>query len=88
MIIKNTVACAVLIFIITTAHGQKVDSLKRLLSSQTDANKIAILYQLSWEHINVDNKQALSFALEAYNLSIESRDSFRTSGFTLTHQYV
>ena len=45
MIIKKIVACAVLVFIITTAHGEKIDSLKRLLSFQTDANKIDIVLE-------------------------------------------
>lgn len=42
MIIKNIVACATLIFIITTTHGQKIHPLKRLLNSVRNADKMQI----------------------------------------------
>jgi tetratricopeptide (TPR) repeat protein len=75
MIIKNMLTSMVLIFMITGAKSQKIDSLKALLESQQNRDRIETLYQLSWELILVDKKQALVFALDGYNLAVQLNDS-------------
>ena len=77
MTIRNTVACVLLFFAITAANSQKIDSLKALLNSTNGADRIDLLFQLSSEHIRSSNRQAMSFALYGYALSLKCKDSLQ-----------
>jgi signal transduction histidine kinase len=55
----------------------KVDSLENALSSASGVKKIDVLYQITYELIDVDNNKALEFANEGYTLAMASGDSLR-----------
>lgn len=62
----------------TGSHGQNsknIDSLQTVLAATFGSNRIEPLYELSWSYIDIDNAQALHYALEGYHLSNGCGDS-------------
>ena len=61
-----------------SAFGQlNVDSLKNLLGVRSGAERIDLLYAITYELIDVNNEEALSYAREGLTLAIDSGDSIR-----------
>lgn len=77
MINRNILLLIVLVFVAVPAQSQKIDSLKTLLKGKMSHERIDILYDLSYSLIEVDNDQALQYALEGYNISTKRNDSLR-----------
>lgn len=69
------VVCALSSCISFTANCQKIDSLESLLPYQKGLQRATLLYQLAYEHIDVDNTQAKIYAGEAYNMAKAYGDS-------------
>lgn len=77
MIIQNLVLASFLVFVSCQANSQKIDSLKDLLKNNRDLDRLDILYELSYNHIGIDNKIALQYGLEGHKLAKSFDDSLR-----------
>jgi hypothetical protein len=59
MIIRNIAVSCCLVFICFPIYSQKFDSLKALVEIKTDLDRADVLYELSYNYIELDNNIAL-----------------------------
>ena len=57
------------------AQNHKIDSLLGLLNNREREARVAILYELGYELIETDNRQALKYANDSYVLAMDLSDS-------------
>jgi len=60
-----------------TVKGQKIDSLKALISEKFGLERCDILTELAREYVDVDNKLTLRYSKEALNIARQIGDSLR-----------
>lgn len=77
MIIRYILAVLCLVFGANSARGQNIDSLKALLAHAKGGERVDVLYELSYDHIGINNNTALRYGVEGYALALELNDSLR-----------
>lgn len=77
MINKSIAIVLSLLFAPFISRGQKLDSLKELLTHTYGTARIDVLHQLSNSYLELDPNAALAFGAEGYALSAANGDSLR-----------
>lgn len=77
MIIKYIVPFLCLAFGSISACSQNLDSLKALLAAAEGKERVDVLYELSHDHMGINNNTALAYGVEGYTLASSLNDSLR-----------